>query len=155
MRRRGGTASALLHLEHQAEVGDAVDVRVDLGVLLPDRGDPHRADLETLTGAVLGRLDVVLLQRSQRSCVGEHRGVRVAFQHTPQLRDVQVIGVLVGDQDGIDDTDGRDVRERTRVDEHACVGVLDQEAGMTEVGDLHASHRTSRRTDAEAFRANN
>jgi hypothetical protein len=49
-----------------------------------------------------------------------------------------VVGVLVGDQDGVEVTVvERGVGPGARVDEEAAVGRLDEQAGVTQVRDAH------------------
>jgi hypothetical protein len=54
--------------------------------------------------------------------IGVERGIRVALEQRRQPGDIDVVGVLVGDQDGGQPGDSLEtVREAAGVKEHACV----------------------------------
>jgi hypothetical protein len=54
--------------------------------------------------------------------IGVKRGIRVALEQRRQPGDIDVVGVLVGNQDGGQPGDSLEtVREGTGVKEHACV----------------------------------
>jgi hypothetical protein len=54
--------------------------------------------------------------------IGVERGIRVALDQRRQPGDIDVVGVLVGDQDGGQAGDSLEtVREGTGIKQHACV----------------------------------
>ena len=124
-------------LQDVAGVVEAVVVGVDHRVLLAHDLDRRARDLEPVTGTydrdALGDLGGLLAQQALDRGDRPDRHVGAA-----EVVGMDVVGVLVGDQDGV-----RTV-QRTGVGEHpgssdddAAVG-LDPHAGMAELGDPHA-----------------
>ena len=60
-----------------------------------------------------------------------------------QMRREVVVRVLVGDQHGVDAVDGGRVGEHAGIDDDRRAVVLDPDAGVAELGDPHAWHRTA------------
>ena len=127
------------------DIGDVVDDR-DLGMDdgMPAAGETRgeRTDLD-LVPAARGRPragHVVVVELLGRLGIGVEDRVGVRGYEVGQLRDVAVVGMLVGDQDRVEIVDAVEpVREVPRVEEHLGPVDLDEQTGMAEVGDLHDS----------------
>src|SRR5690606_36151689 len=81
------------------DVRDDRDIRVDHRVIDPVDGD-LRTDVEAVALSGDGGLDAVLGQDADGRLVGVHGGLRVAGDQPADPVHVDVVGVLMGDEDG-------------------------------------------------------
>ena len=111
------------------------DFRMDYGVLAADGPHGQLPDLQLVTN--VHRLP----RRAELRCglrIGIRCGVRVVFEQRRQPRAVDVVGVLVGEEDGGQPRDSLEtVREGAGIKKHAGVVELGKKAGMAEMRQLH------------------
>ena len=121
---------------------------MDQRVLAAVRRDGEPAGVELLAGldradllAELGRQPV----RDRTRC--EQRQPRVGLQRGADLVRVDVIGVLVRDQDRAGAVECLlDLAERAGIDDQAAVTVVEPDARVRELGQLHQMSRSSSTT---------
>jgi hypothetical protein len=95
------------------------DFRVDDRVPATDGPDGQLTDLQLV--ANMYRL-AGLAELCGGLRIGVERGIRVALEQRRQPGDIDVVGVLVGNQDGGQAGDSLEtVREATGIKKHACV----------------------------------
>ena len=109
---------------------------------LPDTLRSFRGRLiGTALGVALERAGhVVVVELLGRLGIGVEDRAGVRGDEVGQLRDVAVVGMLVGDQNRVEIVDAVEpVGEVSRVEQHLGPVDLDEQTGMAEVGDLHDS----------------
>ena len=132
-----------LGADDDAGVADARHVGVVVGVPLAHAGEHHPGPAELDRPARAEDLDPVGIPRLDDLPSGlglhEHPGAGVGAEQVVSPLGVEVVGVLVRDDHRGEVAQPVEVGEGARVHEDALPGDLDEQAGMSEVRDLHTS----------------
>ena len=140
-RRHGERVAGVEHavIDQVADVRDDRDERVDHRVLVAEGLDREAGGLERLVRPDRRHLVPELAERpsprpvARTSC---RRGV--VAQRLGDPLTVEVVGVLVGDQDGVRAVQRRiEVGEHARVDHQRAIAVVEADARVPELGQLH------------------
>ena len=127
----------LVVTDDERGVVDDRHVGVDHGVTSAGAADGEGAEGDALAGPHGGPVPVEQIRRLR---VGEQCRVGVRVEEGGQSRGVGVVGVLVGHEDRVETGEAfESVREVSGVEEDLRAEMLDEEAGVAEMGQSHGS----------------
>lgn len=124
-------------LDEQPDIPYLLGVGMGPRMMLTDRRDAKAPHLERLAGHVGLARQSELVEKRGRLRIGTQDCSRVPRSEVPDPVRIAVIGVLVGDQDGIQIDDVTELRELARVHQQAGSAVFHKEARVTEMSESH------------------